>query len=439
MEESISEGKLCRLQYLSSLNFVERQKIKNLSEDVLNEDVEDEIMKENNFKENNNEDNNKKQENNIEEQENNIEEQENNIEEQENNNIEEKFFSNNNYETDEENTNKENENIEEEEEIEIKIKKSFLIQIIFYLFNKLNISKTAFISLIVVFNFLFKTKFNYSFFENKIKKKIKIENKKIDIFSGEYIYNKIQTQIENLLNYENNFEEIKKNIKKIKEKNNNNNGVLSDITDGKNYQKKFSDIETNLEEIDLNMILNIDGISPYNISPQNYYCVCGQIIELQLKYRLNYINQIIIFLIKSKIFIINEIFKQFVEDLNKLYLIGFIYKNKYLVRLRIIAYSCDLPARALLFNQNQFNGFFSCIFCKTKGEFVKGAGVRFPNSELDCDGEEKLINCDERLINDFNTTTGFKSNTNWYNHLVYFEPCHVAIDVLHQCFEGKIF
>jgi hypothetical protein len=62
----------------------------------------------------------------------------------------------------------------------------------------------------------------------------------------------------------------------------------------------------------------------------------GEIIELPLKYRFNYINHIIIFLIKSKIFNVNEVFKKFVEDLNKLYLEGFVYKNKYLIRLKII-------------------------------------------------------------------------------------------------------
>jgi hypothetical protein len=54
--------------------------------------------------------------------------------------------------------------------------------------------------------------------------------------------------------------------------------------------------------------------------------------------------------------------------------------------------------------------------------------VRFPNENV----------CNERSIEDFRTNLGFKitSTTYWYKNLIYFEPCHIAIDVLHQCFEG---
>jgi hypothetical protein len=45
----------------------------------------------------------------------------------------------------------------------------------------------------------------------------------------------------------------------------------------------------------------------------------------------------------------------------------------------------------------------------------------------------------KREIEDFTTDFGFKDNDNWYQSLVYFKPCHIAIDVLHQCFEGLFF
>jgi len=36
-----------------------------------------------------------------------------------------------------------------------------------------------------------------------------------------------------------------------------------------------------------------------------------------------------------------------------------------------IACTCDLPARALLMNMNQFNGFYGCSKCLQKGKIVK--------------------------------------------------------------------
>jgi hypothetical protein len=422
----------------------------NSNEEDMNKNSSNKDINENNSNE---EDINKNSSNDENENSSNVENENNSNDENENNSndendtgfIDDLFFSNFNYENEQNNNEEINEEENINEEINIKIKKNFLIEIILFLYLKLQISKAAFISLISVFNFIFKLNFNYKYFEKKINKKINLENniKKINE-DGTYIYNNIKTQIFNLLNYENNFEIILKNIKKIKE--NKNESELNDITDGKIYKKPFKKINPQydkngilLEEINLNMILNIDGVSPYNTSNQNYYVVCGQIIELPLEIRLNFINQILIFLIKSKYFNINEIFKfsNFIGDLNKLYNLGFKYKNK-IIRLRILCYSMDLPARALLFNQNQFNGFFSCIFCKTKGEFVKGAGVRFPNSQLDDQGVQKLINCEERKIEDFRNNLGFKPSTDimWYNKLIYFEPNQIAIDCLHQCFEG---
>jgi hypothetical protein len=93
-------------------------------------------------------------------------------------------------------------------------------------------------------------------------------------------------------------------------------------------------------------------VSPYNSSNQNFYAIVLQLIEIPMKIRYTYINQIILFLIKYKNININEIFlnSSFIDNLNEIYKKGFKFK-KYIIRLRIICFTSDLPARALLFNQ----------------------------------------------------------------------------------------
>jgi hypothetical protein len=283
----VSDVDIFLSEYQNNLEFVQRQKNKKIIENfTMNEDYLEENLNEDENCENDNENLNK-DENCEKDNENYLNEDQKNQKVFDDANIEDIFLPHNYEENMKENIEEQTileEEVEKEEEIEIKIKKTFLIQIIFYLFLKLNISKTAFSNLIIVFNYLFKIKLNYKYFENKIKKKIKIENKKIIIDGGYYIYNSIKKQILNLLNYENTFEIILKNIKKIKE--NNNEDYLKDITDGKNYKKPWLNIGekkldngTILEEIHLNLILCMDGFKfffsiNYLIKNRNFTIQC---------------------------------------------------------------------------------------------------------------------------------------------------------------------
>lgn len=58
------------------------------------------------------------------------------------------------------------------------------------------------------------------------------------------------------------------------------------------------------------------------------------------------------------------------------------------MKVVLIACSCDLPARALVLNMNQFNGFHGCWYCMQPGETLatgKGGHVHiYPhdNSEM---------------------------------------------------------
>jgi len=85
----------------------------------------------------------------------------------------------------------------------------------------------------------------------------------------------------------------------------------------------------------------------------------------------------------------------------------------------------DLPARASFFNQVNFNGKFSCCFCKIKGEIGTDNKIQFKDS----------INEKRTNLEDFNE--GFKDCDNaWWKKLIYFKPYHICVDIMHQLFEG---
>lgn len=44
--------------------------------------------------------------------------------------------------------------------------------------------------------------------------------------------------------------------------------------------------------------------------------------------------------------------------------------NKYYCRVSVTTFTCDLPARAMVMNMVQYNGFYGCSHCKQKGEMI---------------------------------------------------------------------
>lgn len=45
--------------------------------------------------------------------------------------------------------------------------------------------------------------------------------------------------------------------------------------------------------------------------------------------------------------------------------------NSFLCKCILLTCTCDIPARALVYNCNQFNGEYSCWFCLQRGETYK--------------------------------------------------------------------
>lgn len=81
----------------------------------------------------------------------------------------------------------------------------------------------------------------------------------------------------------------------------------------------------------------------------------------------------------------NDFFLPLVKEVNEMFeeKIIFEHSNKFFQFVPIITHIlADLPARAMLQNTTQFNGYFGCAYCKMKGATVNGESVvRFGFSE----------------------------------------------------------
>lgn len=74
-------------------------------------------------------------------------------------------------------------------------------------------------------------------------------------------------------------------------------------------------------------------------------------------------------------------FKCFLEEINKLNEKGLTMRvGSKLVKLKIfVLLGCfDLPAKAKVLNQTQYNGYFSCTYCYQKGTYIQQNAIRYP-------------------------------------------------------------
>ena len=79
-------------------------------------------------------------------------------------------------------------------------------------------------------------------------------------------------------------------------------------------------------------------------------------------------------------------------------------RGKIVVKAAVIGCTCDLPARAIVANMNQYNGYYSCIKCLQEGEIVKtdkkGRILTFPYKSDSPEGPKRT---DDTFLRDAST------------------------------------
>ncbi|XP_013421011.1 uncharacterized protein LOC106181232 [Lingula anatina] len=171
------------------------------------------------------------------------------------------------------------------------------------------------------------------------------------------------------------------------------NDRIEDVYDGKLYQHYFQDgyflgtsEEQKTREVHLSLQFNTDGVSIFRSSSFSIWPVYLTINELNSEKRYKAENRIFSGLwFGEQKPIMNIFLKPLVEELSMLYSKGAeitLDGQPFLLRAMLLSIVCDAPAKCLVQNFTQFNGFFGCGCCLHKGESVKtsarGSMMAFP-------------------------------------------------------------
>lgn len=152
--------------------------------------------------------------------------------------------------------------------------------------------------------------------------------------------------------------------------------LLKDIYDGLLYQKLFSDNGLLSDPNNISLSLNTDGAPIFKSSNVSIWPVYLLINELPIAQRKKRSNSLFygIWISSSKP-IMWAFLKPLYEELDLLETKGYSFTDhkgeEFISKCVLLTCTCDLPARALVYNCNQFNGGYSCWHCLQPGETFK--------------------------------------------------------------------
>ena len=138
--------------------------------------------------------------------------------------------------------------------------------------------------------------------------------------------------------------------------------------------------ELNTDDVNVNLIVNVDGIPLFKSSLIQAWPILCRFSESTL-----FIVRI--FCAKSKPSNSNEYMRDFITEFKALKQNGFLFNNIHR-NISTKGFSCDAPAHQFLKCIKSHNGYFGCERCKVEGEYVER---RMIFAEFDCplrkDGE----------------------------------------------------
>lgn len=225
-------------------------------------------------------------------------------------------------------------------------------------------------------------------------------------------------------------------------------GMISDIMDGKLYQERFrkdgyfkGSTSQDLGDLHISLQINTDGVSLFHSSTFSIWPIYFIINELPSHLRFTRSNRIFAgmwFGYSKPDF--STFLKPFAESLHEIYHAG-LEVNDQKIRSILLNGVFDSPARCLFMNMVQFNGFHGCPYCYVRGETVqtseRGHTLVYPfamdspdghsllrtHSSHTRDGEEA-----ERLMNSVNGVKGLT----WFSYVPNFDIVRgVAVDYMH--------
>ena len=157
---------------------------------------------------------------------------------------------------------------------------------------------------------------------------------------------------------------------------------IEDIYDGSNYQQYMKDGEFLSHEENVSFTWNTDGIPVFKSSNYSIWPIYLAINELPLDKRWNSNNIILagLWLGQQKPDMLLFL-KPFTESLTTLYSKGVRISSPdiqqtFICRGMRLCGTCDLPAKTIVYNMTQFNGYYGCSHCKQSGKQLSTGPTR---------------------------------------------------------------
>ena len=152
-----------------------------------------------------------------------------------------------------------------------------------------------------------------------------------------------------------------------------NTNTLRDIYDGSVYKKLICPGKFSSRTVNISLTWNTDGIPVFKSSKYSIWPLYFVINELPISKRWCNDNIILAGLwFGTRKPNMLTFLKPFVEGLSELHSGVEMHSpdvsNNFLCKARLLCGTCDLPAKAMVFNMIQYNGYFGCTYCLQSGK-----------------------------------------------------------------------
>lgn len=225
-------------------------------------------------------------------------------------------------------------------------------------------------------------------------------------------------------------------------------GVLGDIYDGTLYRQHWDSGFLN-DSRNISFIYNTDGVPIFKSSKFSLWPLFLAINELPYSHRFKRDNMLLagVWFGPDKPFMLTYL-KPFHSVFNQLETRGVNIVNpsgeEITVRAILLCGSCDLPARCLVCNSIQYNGYYGCLRCRQSGKSLKtakGGHVHvYPFIETDPSGPLRtklgMMRDAQQAVQQKSFVNGIKGPS-WFAALKHHDMVlGTAVDYMHCALEG---
>ena len=225
---------------------------------------------------------------------------------------------------------------------------------------------------------------------------------------------------------------------------------IEDIYDGCLYKEQVKNGFLK-DKNNISLMWYTDGIPLFKSSKFSIWPVYFSINELPFKLRICTDNMLFggLWFGDSKP-VMSTFLKPFHETLNNLYSKGVdvdcnYCKSNHNVKGIVLSGTCDLPARCIVYNMNQFNAEYGCLKCKQPGRVVsvgKGHTRVYPFDRQHVDGpyrnHEEFKSHGSKAVKEQKHVFGCKGPS-WFSYLPNFDEIRgTAVDYMHGVLLGVV-